>query len=90
MRTALAAGAPLILDSDAHEPQDLLTPAFARAVLLGAALPESELQTVLWPTPRPSWPAGPPARLEVDTRATHAAARAGGRGGGDVGRPVTF
>jgi histidinol phosphatase-like PHP family hydrolase len=52
VRTALAAGAPLILDSDAHEPQDLLTPAFARTVLLGAALPQSELQTVLLANPQ--------------------------------------
>ena len=67
VRTALAAGAPLILDSDAHEPQDLLTPAFARTVLLGAALPESELQTVLLANPqallarrapRPGWSPG--------------------------------
>jgi putative hydrolase len=47
VRTALAAGAALLLNSDAHEPGDLLSPEFARAVLLGAALPESELPTVL-------------------------------------------
>jgi putative hydrolase len=52
VRTALAAGASLILNSDAHEPQDLLTPAFARTVLLGAALPESELETVLLAHPQ--------------------------------------
>jgi histidinol phosphatase-like PHP family hydrolase len=47
VRTALAAGAALLLNSDAHEPGDLLSPEFARTVLRGAALPESELHTVL-------------------------------------------
>jgi putative hydrolase len=52
VRTALAAGAPMLLNSDAHEPADLLSPSFARAVLLGAALPESELETVLVANPK--------------------------------------
>jgi histidinol phosphatase-like PHP family hydrolase len=52
VRTALAAGARLLLDSDAHAPGDLLSEAFARHVLLGAALPEGELPTVLEANPR--------------------------------------
>lgn len=52
VRTALAAGAPLLLNSDGHTPDDLLSERFARTVLLGAALPESELKTVLQVHPR--------------------------------------
>jgi histidinol phosphatase-like PHP family hydrolase len=52
VRTALAAGAPLLLDSDAHQPGDLLTEAFARHVLRGAALPEGDLPAVLEANPR--------------------------------------
>ncbi len=40
-------GARLLLGSDAHDPGGLLSPAFARAVLLGAGLREEELPTVL-------------------------------------------
>jgi histidinol phosphatase-like PHP family hydrolase len=37
-RTALAAGAKLVIDTDSHEPGDLVTDDFARNVLLGAGL----------------------------------------------------
>jgi putative hydrolase len=47
VKTALAAGARLVLDSDGHAPEDLLSERFCRLVLQGAALPESEVQTVL-------------------------------------------
>ena len=40
VRTASAAGARIVLDSDAHAPGDLLTPDFARKVALGAGLNE--------------------------------------------------
>lgn len=52
VRTARAAGARLLLDSDGHAPEDLLRPAFALAVLRGAALPESEIETVLQTNPQ--------------------------------------
>ena len=52
VRTALASGAKLILDSDGHAPEDLLRHAFQRLVLRGAALPESEFETVLQTNPR--------------------------------------
>jgi putative hydrolase len=48
---ARAAGARLIVDSDSHEPGDLLTAAFARHVALGAGLREDELETVLAANP---------------------------------------
>ena len=44
---ARQAGARLLLGSDTHDPSGLLSPAFARKVLLGAGLPESELATVI-------------------------------------------
>lgn len=72
VRTALAAGAALLLNSDSHAPEDLLSPEFARTVLLGAALPESELHTV----------------LEVNPGRLVQRLRAGGRwAGGGVPRP---
>lgn len=52
VRTALASGARLLLDSDAHEPADLLSRTFALNVLRGAALPESEIRTVLETNPQ--------------------------------------
>lgn len=45
------AGARLIVDSDAHEPQDLLTPERVRQVALGAGLAEEELDQVLTQNP---------------------------------------
>jgi histidinol phosphatase-like PHP family hydrolase len=64
-RTALAAGAPLLVNSDGHEPGDLLSERFARLVLKGAAVPDSEVETILQHHPRrlmaralERWPAG--------------------------------
>lgn len=37
-KTALNAGARLVIDTDSHEPSDLVTSEFARAVLMGAGL----------------------------------------------------
>ncbi len=51
-QVALAAGAPLLLNSDAHAPEDLLSERMARLILAGAALPESEMATVLETNPR--------------------------------------
>jgi histidinol phosphatase-like PHP family hydrolase len=44
---ARQAGAKLLLGSDTHDPAGLLSPAFARKVLLGAGLSEEELAGVL-------------------------------------------
>ena len=44
-------GAQMIVDSDAHEPQDLLTPELVRQVALGAGLAEEELDQVLTQNP---------------------------------------
>jgi histidinol phosphatase-like PHP family hydrolase len=49
---ATVAGARLILDSDAHSPEDLFDQAFARKVLLGAGVPEERLDEVLHENPR--------------------------------------
>jgi histidinol phosphatase-like PHP family hydrolase len=51
-RRALAAGAMMLLDSDAHEPADLFDRTFARTVLRGAGLSEEQLITVLEENPR--------------------------------------
>lgn len=56
VRTALAAGTPMILDSDSHAPEDLLTPELAHRAALGAGLEEEEVQAIL--------EAGPQALLE--------------------------
>lgn len=47
VQLARALGARLLLDSDAHDPGDLLTAEFARSVALGAGLAEDELPEVL-------------------------------------------
>jgi histidinol phosphatase-like PHP family hydrolase len=47
VRIAGAAGAKLILNSDAHDESDLLTPSLARNILLGSGLTEGELDRVL-------------------------------------------
>ena len=44
---ALAAGAKLVLDTDAHEPGDLITGDFALTVLRGAGLNEEQARTVM-------------------------------------------
>lgn len=46
------AGTRLIVNSDAHAPEDLLTADFARVVALGAGLDESEIESVLVENPR--------------------------------------
>ncbi len=46
------AGAKFLLDSDSHEPGDLLTEEFARKVALGAGLSEDELKEVLETNPQ--------------------------------------
>ncbi|HEX5165684.1 MAG TPA: histidinol phosphate phosphatase domain-containing protein [Thermomicrobiales bacterium] len=46
-RLAREAGARMIVNSDAHEPSDLLKPAFQRAVALGAGIAESLLDEIL-------------------------------------------
>ncbi|OGO03009.1 MAG: hypothetical protein A2Y72_05195 [Chloroflexi bacterium RBG_13_53_26] len=49
---ALAAGVKLVLNSDAHDSPDLLTQAFAVAVLKGSGLNETELEQVLSTNPQ--------------------------------------
>ncbi len=51
-KLARLAGARLLLDTDAHDASDLLTPALARAVAQGAGLEEKEIQEVLLDNPR--------------------------------------
>ena len=51
VRTANAAGARIVLDSDTHAPEDLLTPEFAMKVALGAGLNESEANHLLESAP---------------------------------------
>ena len=47
-----AAGAKFLVDSDSHEPGDLLTEEFARKVALGAGLSDDELKEVLETNPQ--------------------------------------
>ena len=49
---AKEAGATTVLDSDAHEPGDLLTPDFARKVILGAGIKEQQIQKVMRENPQ--------------------------------------
>lgn len=51
-RRALAAGARLVLDSDAHDSGDLLDERFSRVVLSGAGIPEDHLEEILTESPR--------------------------------------
>jgi histidinol phosphatase-like PHP family hydrolase len=51
VRTALEAGAPLLLNSDGHAPEDLLSERFALTVLRGAGVPESQIPTILQTNP---------------------------------------
>lgn len=51
VKMALLAGAPLLLNSDAHDPEDLLTPALARSIALGSGLDREELELVLEKNP---------------------------------------
>jgi histidinol phosphatase-like PHP family hydrolase len=47
VKIAQQAGAKLIVNSDAHDDRDLLTPDFTRAVALGAGIEESYLAVIL-------------------------------------------
>ena len=52
VKMAIEAHAPTVLDSDAHEPGDLLTPDFADAIALGAGLEKKQAQTLLRENPK--------------------------------------
>ena len=52
VRQAKRVGARMLLDSDAHEPGDLLSPAFAMGVARGAGLDEAEARALLENGPR--------------------------------------
>ncbi len=52
VRVAVKAGARLVVDSDAHEPEDLLTEVFARTVALGAGIDPEQLLEVLQNNPQ--------------------------------------
>ncbi|MDE1878991.1 MAG: histidinol phosphate phosphatase domain-containing protein [Euryarchaeota archaeon] len=49
---ALAAGAQLVVDSDAHSAHDLIRQEFARKVALGAGVPVSQVERVITETPQ--------------------------------------
>jgi putative hydrolase len=51
VKTALAAGCTMLLDSDAHDSPDLLTPELAAAILLGSGLGEKESKEVMVSNP---------------------------------------
>ena len=51
VKMAQQAGALTVLDSDAHEPDDLLTPELTRKVALGAGLSHEEARTLLQSNP---------------------------------------
>jgi putative hydrolase len=51
VRLALEAQADLVVDSDAHRPQELLPPEVARSVARGAGVPEERLEKILVTTP---------------------------------------
>lgn len=51
VKIANLAGARTILDSDAHEPQDLLNVQLAESIARGAGLEPSETHTLLWHNP---------------------------------------
>lgn len=50
-KTALSAGAALIVNSDSHDPEDLLTPAFAQQVAQGAGITTAVLPQILQDNP---------------------------------------
>ena len=52
VRVALQTGARTLLDSDAHEPEDLLTPELSRSVAMGAGLTDEETYALLQTNPR--------------------------------------
>ncbi|HET7318493.1 MAG TPA: histidinol phosphate phosphatase domain-containing protein, partial [Nitrospirota bacterium] len=45
-RGAIAAGAALVIDTDTHEPGDLITDEFAENILLGAGLNKERIEEV--------------------------------------------
>ena len=47
VKVAKKAGAAMVLDSDAHEPDDLLTPELTRKIALGAGLTEKEAHALI-------------------------------------------
>jgi len=47
VRAAMKAGAGLILDSDTHSPENIMTEGFARKVVEGAGLPPDSFSTVI-------------------------------------------
>ena len=51
VKVATLAGAQLILDSDAHEPQDLMTPEYAEKVAIGAGLSPERATSLLNTSP---------------------------------------
>ena len=52
VRVAQESGARLVLDSDAHAPEDLLTREFAMSVALGAGLDDDDSRSLLEQAPR--------------------------------------
>ena len=52
VKTAKEAGAATVLDSDAHEPDDLLTPDIRQKVAAGAGLSDAEVQALLVTSPQ--------------------------------------
>lgn len=52
VKTAKQVGAKMVLDSDAHAPEDLLTTEFAMSVALGAGLDQIEAKSLLDESPR--------------------------------------
>jgi len=52
VRMALQSGALTLLDSDAHAPDDLLTPELTRKIALGAGLTEEKAHTLLQTNPQ--------------------------------------
>jgi putative hydrolase len=51
-RLALEAGAEMVVDSDAHTPDQLIGAAMARRIAIGAGIPNSQLSRVLLTTPQ--------------------------------------
>ncbi|MED5429734.1 MAG: PHP domain-containing protein, partial [Chloroflexota bacterium] len=50
-KTARKTGATLILDSDAHEPDDLMTQEYAEKIATGSGLNEEEKNAILTQSP---------------------------------------
>jgi histidinol phosphatase-like PHP family hydrolase len=52
VKVAKEAGASMVLDSDAHAPEDLLTPELTRKIALGAGLTEEEAHALIEKNPQ--------------------------------------